>query len=266
MRSYVSVNERETSLVKIMKVNKPILRFIKKNNLDWDDVKILQGLYSKGVPFVEERATICVKTIGLRYYEKTWNKVRFLNYFKKQYEIGNEVTYYEYEHYIENLRKLNITSNAKSDIYPKNFYVADRNISRQIDEKLNAEQVKAVRLISEGLRKMKGIDKFMQGSKGLLVKVPECPADLKEEGILLHNCIGTYTKSVSEGRTFIFFIRQIDAPDKPFFAMEYRNGHISQIHGNHNCNPDEEIKAFCNSFAKYLQLMKFEPKKLLAAA
>ena len=179
--------------------------------------------------------------------------------------MGNSITHWEYKHYLENLEKLNIPK-YKSYLYPKDFYEYDRLISRKLDEKVNSAQVKAIHIISDGLRNMEGIEKFMGDSQGLLVKVPESPADLREEGVSLDNCIGSYISKIASGNTFIFFIRQANAPNKPFFAMEYHKGEIRQIHGFKNCNPNKEIKSFCQNFAKFLKMKKFEPKKLLEAA
>ncbi len=131
---------------------------------------------------------------------------------------------------------------------------------------LNDEQNKKMHLISEGLKKMKGIQDFMKGSHGLLVKVPENRFELKQEGIQLANCIGTYEERVSSGKTFIFFIREADNPDAPFFAMEYNDGEINQIRGFANRSAPTEIIDFCEGFAKYLKRHRFNPKKFLKAA
>lgn len=264
LRPSIDLNYKETELNKIFKVTKPMMKFIKEESLDWYDVGNMQKISANKVPFIPERAKICKDTIGLSYYNNYWNKVKLLNYFKKQHEMGNEITPWEYVHYITNLKSLNMPM-YKSYLYPKNFYEYDGIMSRKIDDVINADQVKAIHRISEGLRNMNGIEHFMKGSKGLLVKVPESPADLREEGKFLDNCIGSYVSRVANGNTFIFFIRQIDAPDKAFFAMEYHDGVIRQIHGFKNKNPNNEIKSFCKSFADFLKISKFEPSKFIAA-
>ncbi len=264
-RPLISLNTNETALYKILNVSKAMLRFIRENHLKWDDIKTLQDIYSKNIPFIPERVLQLSKTVGICEYKKLWNKVRFINYISKQYEKGNKFTVYEYEHYISNLDKLEMPHD-KGYLYPEDFYEFDHTISRKIDEKINSAQVRAIKIISEGLRNMEGIEEFLAGSKGLLVKVPETPSDFKEEGIKLHNCIGSYVDQISKGKTFIFFIRKMEEPNKSFFAMEYRDGKIIQIHGYGNSNPDSKIKKFCNNFSNYLKKIKFEPNKLLEAA
>ena len=264
-RPSVSLNTNETSLYKILKISKAMLRFSRDNHLEWDDIKHLQDIHSKKIPFIEDRALLILKSAGLYHYKDLWDKVRLINYISKQYAIGNKFTVAEYQHYLENMDKLGMPHD-KGYLYPDNFYEFDHLISRQLDEKSNLDQVRAIKVISEGLRNMDGINEFMAGSKGLLVKVPETPADFREEGMMLHNCIGSYIESIADGKTFIFFIRKIEEPDKPFFAMEYKDGRIVQIHGYGNCNPNKKIEKFCNSFSKYLKESKFEPKKLLEAA
>ena len=195
------------------------------------------------------------------------------------------------------LKHLNLLEYPKSKLYlyPRDFNKTDKILREEYDEKVRIEEeerrkatiqkqlktlsydetlqdpndernIKMHKII-DGLMNMKGIKEFMKGSNGLLVKVPENVFELKQEGIRLANCIGRlYSDQVVNGDTFIFFIRRVSDPSDSYFAMEYRNGEIEQIHGYANCNANDEITEFCNKFGSFLSKKRFNPKKLLAAA
>ena len=121
-------------------------------------------------------------------------------------------------------------------------------------------------MISDGLREMPNIKDYLGGSNKLLVKIPESIEDLQQEGIKLSNCIGSYGEDISDGKTFIFFIRSADKPDDSFYAMEYTNGYIRQLRGFANKEAPEDVERFCADFCAYLRKKKFNPKDFLKAA
>ena len=76
------------------------------------------------------------------------------------------------------------------------------------------------------------------------------PADLVREGIALHHCVGhmNYDEKFANEQSLIFFLRKADAPDVPFFTMEYsiRQKKILQCYGNKNTSPNDEITNYLN--------------------
>lgn len=54
----------------------------------------------------------------------------------------------------------------------------------------------------------------------LEVIVPRNPKDIIEEGRNNHNCVGSYVETHASGKSFIFFIRKIDALDKSYITVE----------------------------------------------
>lgn len=299
---YIAKHPHERELHKIMGVDKNIFRYIMKNKLSRESVRMLAGLKKKNIPWNEEIYSKCKKLSAS--YEQYYNKQKVLNYM-----IKNNLIARDYEKYIRLLNELKYPQ-TKLYLYPRDFnkmfdvvlkdkkardaekaeqarLQREKEIQRRIVEEqgirrqkikelkkdktltdLTTEQNRKMHLICEGLRKMSDIGKFLNGSSGLLVKVPETMFELKQEGINLANCIGSdrYENSIPNGDTIIFFIRQIDEPDDPYYAMEYKNGQIFQIHGYANCNPPKELHDFCVDFEKYLQKKHFNPAEFLKAA
>ena len=80
------------------------------------------------------------------------------------------------------------------------------------------------------------------------------------------NCLGTYVDKVANGNTSIFFIRKINAPDKEYFAMEYRDGKVVQLHCKGNgTDQTGKVTAFADAFANVLRLNHWQPAKFVAA-
>lgn len=178
----------------------------------------------------------------------------------------------EWKHYIEVLRELEYPMDDLN-MFPRNFYKADKRVADEYavllakrSEELKRHQEEMMKKISDGLRNMEDIDTFMRGTNGLKVFVPESPEELIKEGKELGNCLASYVRKVSEGNTSIFFIRKMDHPDKAYYAMEYKDGKIIQLHGKGNCDDTKgNVTAFANVFCKVLNTIQYQPQKFMAA-
>lgn len=267
-RELIKWNRKETSLVKMLKLDKrrynafrqfptvDVLSFLQKYSKVSD--KHLSFLMSKGF----DRYTIG-RYIELRSKLKL-NPIKAFNYIEKLNNKGDGYHYSRYSEYIsylDTLRKLNYDMTDESYLYPKDFDKADDRVASEYQAKKDEERLKGmskqselIKKISDGLRKMPDIQEFFKGSDGLLVYVPESAKELIEEGRLLHNCIGTYVDRIAEGKTLVFFVRRIEAPDEAFVAFEYVNGEVVQCRYDHNEDvKDDKIINFVEKFAERLR-------------
>ena len=55
--------------------------------------------------------------------------------------------------------------------------------------------------------------------------------EIKEEGKVLHHCVGGYAESHLLGNTSIMCLRKKEEPKKPFYTIEIKNNTVVQIHG-----------------------------------
>ena len=178
-----------------------------------------------------------------------------------KYLVKQHVDVYEYQHYIDLLQTLGYDLKDKSYIYPKDFSKADERVTDEFLAKTNPEELrrrkkqsKLIKKISDGLRKMDDIKEFLGGSNGLLVYVPESVEELRREGRVQHNCIGTYADRFAEGKTLVFFVRRLNAPNEPFVDFEYCNGEVVQCRYDHNeAVKDDKIIDFVEKFAERLR-------------
>lgn len=148
---------------------------------------------------------------------------------------------------------------------PKNFKaVHDRTAAEYQalqDKKAAAEKARreceAKRRMAETKKAMEeiftsneGTDAFSIKGKGLILIVPKSGDEIRNEGAKLHHCVGGYVERVARGETNIFFVRKAEAPDIPYFTLEWKDNHIVQCRGIRNCGMTPEVEAFTKVFEK----------------
>ena len=163
----------------------------------------------------------------------------------------------EYTHYLYLLGELGY--NVKDTYYsmPSDFRKADERVTKELEDKkrkIAEEKDMLIKDISDGIRAMPNLKEFLEGSKGLLVYVPESSEDLVQAGREMHCCLGTYPERIAEGKTLVFFVRKLDNPTAQFVAFEYCNGEVVQCRYAHNKDvKDTQILDFVNRFADALK-------------
>lgn len=247
----IQFDAAQTSLMKMLGINKTSISTLRR----FQTVKALYYLQTDPNADVDEiemmiSADVTLKDIStLKGIQISLKKVL-------KYCIDRGIAFTEYVHYIDCLKKLNYPLD-KSYLYPKDFRHEDLRVSAEVTGQDYSKEDVLIAKISAGLRKMKNLKSFMDGSKGLLVYVPDSAWDLKNEGKALHNCIGSYINRVANRDTLVFFVRKVDSPNAPFVAFEYRSGQVVQCMYNYNQRvQDESILNFVNGFSDELRRNK----------
>lgn len=94
--------------------------------------------------------------------------------------------------------------------------------------------------------------KYLYKDGKFLVTYPKQPHELFVEGMVLRHCVGKYIDAVTERKSTILFIRQVENPDKHFYTLEIRNNEIRQCHGFDNCDvyKNPEVAGFLEKFCE----------------
>ena len=255
-------NRRQTSLIKMLRLNSTTYDCLKNSNYQ---------TFSEIIWLQKNRETINAdnyKLVGSSYeYVKVRElaeRVHATFHKMHNYLTANSINKTEYSVYLDNLDKLKYDITDKYYSMPKNFREADDKCTQEYMEKFEKDKLKKMRkndklikAISDGIRKMDNLQEFLNGSNGLLVYVPESSKDLTNEGKALHNCIGTYVDRIANGKTLVFFVRQLNNPSAPFVAFEYHDGEVVQCRYDHNKSVDDDnILQFVNKFADCLKEAK----------
>lgn len=167
--------------------------------------------------------------------------------------------------YLDWCKKLKYDLDNMFIYMPKNFKVVHDRTFKEYQEqqdKIAAEEKrrreaaakkameKTKKALQEILKQNQGKDAFSIQGKGLVLVVPKTADEIREEGATLHHCVGTYVERVAKGETNIFFVRKVDAPDVPYYTLEWQDNDIRQCRGSHNCDMTPEVKAFVEAFKR----------------
>ena len=248
----IKYNKKETSLKKMIGLDQPRFNVLRQfPSLDlmfWlqghEKVNCKHLIEAKGDTYRYDYVNEMAPKLGVSFSK--------LNKYMENINIA------EHRHYLESLEKLKY--NIKDEYYsmPKNFREADEKIADEYMEKFDKaaykrikKNDKLIKKISDAIRKMPNLKKFLNGSNGLLIYVPESSRDLRVEGRENHNCIGTYADRIAEKKTLVFFVRRLNDPTAPFVDFEYHNGDVVQCRGSHNedCK-DTKVLDFVHRFAE----------------
>lgn len=269
------INNKKTSLVEMLKLNKKTFALLKETQ-SYAELKFLQK--HPDINAENYKLVGCDST----QYEKFEGLAKEIGVtFTKIHNYVSKMNAWEYDHYLRTLRFLQYDLTDTYYSMPKDFKKADARLTAEYDAEMDRrrkiaeeEQRKKeaakdvlIKKISDALHEMPNLAEYFNGSKGLLVYVPESQAELRAEGNVLHNCLSTYGDRMAQGKTIIFYIRQLSNPTAPFVAMEYCNGSIIQCRYDHNesvySRDDEQSKNIIDFVEALARTLK-ENKVLVA--
>ena len=263
----VPYDDTKTELVKALGLNRNTFRFLKQEQ----SIKALNFL--KKNPNVSEREFENAKMLGfsdelertVKQYNLHFGKTfKYIRKMSKGKNVPDFIV--DYKDYLRTLDSLGYPLDSQY-CYPTNFRKEDERVHKELrkrDErrrnmtKLEIIQEEAridsvVNNISKALRENEELKRWMKGSDGLKVIVPESVGELTDEGIKLHNCLSTYAKAIADKQSLIFFIRKLNDPTKAYVAMEYKHGEVRQLRLDKNeAVTDKKIISFADALAAKL--------------
>ncbi len=153
-------------------------------------------------------------------------------------------------------------------ILPPDFGMAHDRVMKEYqsfkDEQERKRQAEMEKMIKEALEAAGNLPAMMMKAKGLMIILPKSGDEIKEEGRVLHHCVGSYVERVAKGKTMILFVRKESEPNVPYFTLEYRDGKVIQCRGKNNCSMTTDVKAFVKAFERKMQ-PKDETKEIKKA-
>lgn len=263
----VPYDDTKTELVKALGLNRNTFKFLKQEQ----SIRALNFL--KKNPNVSEKEFTKAKMLGFSdELEKTTQQYNLhfgktFKYIRKMSKGKNVPDFIvDYIDYLRALDSLGYPLDSQY-CYPTDFRKEDERVHKELrkrDErrrnmtKLEVIQEEAridsvVNNISKALRENEELKRWMKGSDGLKVIVPESVGELTDEGIKLHNCLKNYAKEIADKQSLIFFIRKINDPTKAYVAMEYKHGEVRQLRLDKNeAVTDKKIISFADALAAKL--------------
>ena len=131
--------------------------------------------------------------------------------------------------------------------YPQNLEHAHNELIRLKKWKEDQE------LIEKFAKRYEELSVYSYSNDKLMIRPCHDESELIAEGKILEHCVASYAKDHASGKTSIFFVRHTDAPDEPFYTLEWRNNKIIQDHGYKNRLQTDEIKRFEKEWLEYVE-------------
>lgn len=278
----------QKSIFDVLKLDKERTRILQSVNGDFECLHILQLARKKNI--VMDAATLKEfrELFGnnpdlLEKKRKNVSVQKFIRYFKKEaskyisekcrYRPGDSMEANmasDWLDYISWCEELGYDLNDNYYYMPKNFKTAHDNVAREYTALMDRKEAERQKRDAEKLEKrmqaaqikLKDVlkDGMFTDGKGLAILLPHDAAEIKEEGRILHHCVGTYVGRVASGQTTILFVRKQDDIQTPYFTLEWSKGHIVQCRGSHNCGMPEAVKRFTDAFEKKMQAIAVNNK------
>ncbi len=158
---------------------------------------------------------------------------------------GHQDVVSEYRDYLDLCAKLDYAAKSKSVLFPKDLQKAHDRAAKQV--KLQKDAL-ARRNFEEAYRRITGRLDFTRD--GLQIVYPQSPKALAAEGSALQHCVGTYGNRIANRECIVLFLRRCSDPEKPFYTIEVRDGHITQLRGLQNCAATPEVQRFADAWER----------------
>ena len=151
-----------------------------------------------------------------------------------------------YRDYLNECVLLHLDLDDRQVLFPKNLQAAHERTMAQV--KYQASEIKREQFA-------KACDKIRHmewEADGLLIRLPKDPEELISEGAYLHHCVAGYADRMADGKTTILLIRRAEAPDVPFYTLEWLNGRVQQCRTLRNASyqDDEPVFRFVEEWIK----------------
>ena len=239
----------------LRKVGDPSIRDLEiiryKPDLKWEEYNELRYIHDNG------HIDMYKKYIGLMEYTTLHKLRRYI--FEQKITYDND--YFDYTKWIE---EMGYDMRNEFNLFPKNFKKAHDDMSKQYmrfkDKQAREDAKKFNRLLKKLKKETTDVEAMNLNIEGLFIRLPNKLDELKAEGEALHHCVGTYMEKVRKGETMIFFIRKKEAPDKPYYTLEW-HGRVVQCRGSHNCDMTPEVKAFVQIFQEKMTEYENAPQQ-----
>lgn len=181
---------------------------------------------------------------------------RTVKYLEKQEEASRltiESIAYQYMDYLHMSDRLQLDT----ILYPDNLENAHDQLVELINDQKNKKQLAEASKKDRAIEKVyeKIAKKFSFADEKYILRPAKSNVEIVREGQIQHICVGSgyYAEKMIKNESYILFLRQQSAPDKPYYTVEITPEYeIRQRHGKYNKEAEEriEVDAFLKRFVE----------------
>lgn len=219
-------------------VDKSYYEFMKKNNIDRNELNILK-MYKK--PNIEN-----IKVLS-KFYISDLEKVKKYVSIEKFAEYAKNKRNFDIQMYIDFL-EIDIFYFSNPFLVflkiPNNLKEKHDEYSRQILIKNNAKINRAIN------RRYKQLKQNTYSNKKYIVMPAESFISLEDESTQQNHCVRNYAEKYAKGKCDIYFMREVSTPNKSLVTIEVKERKIVQSRTKNNGNPNNNQIRFLNNWEK----------------
>ena len=223
------------SFKKIFGVDKTYYDFMKKNNISYEELKLLQKYTTKDIRRLRflERYEYVIDEI------KEYTTIdNFINYFRKKKLRDAHL----YRDYLKFAKELGLDLKNKRYLFPDRLKTMHDKYEKQIkiikQEKMIKDIENRVKILSGNIFKNKEFIIFPAASVDALI----------DESKQQNNCVRTYTERYAEGECDIYFMRKIDKPSISLVTVEVKNNKVVQKRTKNNNKTNKKQDKFLETW------------------
>lgn len=149
------------------------------------------------------------------------------SYYSRSFRDNTEEIFRDY---LLDCVTLGLDLHDREVLLPRDLNAAHRRTIAQVKHKANEAKR------AEFHKRAEKLEKWRYEADGLLIRPAEDADELIAEGDSLHHCVGGYADRMADGETAIFFVRQLDAPDEPYYTLELGNQSVVQCRTLYNAS------------------------------
>ena len=226
----------------IFGVPKDCYQFMKKYNITYRQLKILQLLKEKDINkirYLEKFVNYGDSTYDLEEIAKYISLNRFIKYSKIHH---GKVSTYIYKDYLRFAKLLGLDLKNNKYAFPKNLEKEHDKLEKQY--KIESEKVLQKAIIKRG----KELSSNKYQDKKFIILPASSLKDLLDESKQQNNCVRTYAEKYAQKECDIYFMRNIKKPNKSLVTIEVNNNRVVQSRIKNNYNPTESQLKFLHQW------------------
>lgn len=217
-------------------IGKEYYNFMKKNNINIDELEILKLYKKKNIEKIRELKRYRVE--HLKKIAKYMTIDKFEEFAKSKEKFDMQI----YNDYIEFLEDLQLDLKDKELLFPENIQEEHDKYEKQV--RIRGDEI-VKRKIGERYAELQ---KNIFSNNRYFIVPAKSIEELEDESRQQKNCVRTYATKYSKGNCDIYFMREKEWPDKSLVTVEVQNNIVVQSRMKCNKQIDKNEKNFLDKW------------------
>lgn len=214
-------------------VPKDFYSFMKRNNITYDELRILRLLKEKNIKKI--RYLLKYNVDALEQIVKYISLNKFLEYAKNH---KGKVDVYIYKDYLRFAKLIGLDLKNKKYIYPD-------NLKQKHDELEKSYEIHSRELLNKSIiNRYNELKKNIYKDDEYIIIPAKSVEDLEKESKEQMNCVRTYSEKYATGICDIYFMRQLTNMQKSYVTVEVKNNEVVQSGMKYNNMTENEQLLF----------------------